>query len=589
MYREFWRLFVKDYGRLHLVILISVVTMVVSLLEGLNIGLLIPLLENLQSPGEKGNHWVSRAFFSLFDALGLPSGLGTILLFLGVIILVLSVFKYLRLILAGKAAADFVVWMRSKTMSNLLHTDLAYFHHEKIGALTGTLTYQAGMASSTLTIITEAAASIGVITAYLITAFLISPALTFIALVMLLVIYFVVQPYIVRAKILGGHVADSNNELEAAAVENLSGIRVIKMLLLEQFKSREFNDSASNVRDATVALLRNRAKILAIQEIALFTLIGGIVYAGVAILKLEISVIVALLFILYRLTPRVTGVNSMRQAVASNAAAVRYIIGVMDDTVTPSISSGNQRFDGLREGIELKNISFSYNGGANVLQDTNVYLEKGKVTALVGMSGAGKSTLVDMILRFYDPTSGSVNADGVDIKNLDLESWRNSIGVVSQDVYLFNDSVSNNIGLGQPGSSKESILTVAKQAYAHDFIQQLPQGYETLVGDRGSNLSGGQRQRIALARAILKRPQILILDEATSSLDSESEQLVQDYIDEIRGSCTILVVAHRMSTIRSADKIAVLQDGRIVEEGDWDALLTEAGVFANFHRLQIRD
>jgi ABC-type multidrug transport system fused ATPase/permease subunit len=194
---------------------------------------------------------------------------------------------------------------------------------------------------------------------------------------------------------------------------------------------------------------------------------------------------------------------------------------------------------------------------------------------------------VDLILRFYDPVQGSIEVDGVDLKDLDLTSWRRSIGVVSQDIYLFNETIAYNIGVGRTDANIEQIVEAAKQAYAHDFIQQLADGYETKIGDRGWNLSGGQRQRIALARAILKRPEILILDEATSSLDSESEQLIQDYMKEIRNSCTMIVVAHRTSTIQDADKIVVLLDGVIAEEGDWDTLSAGSGLLANYHRLQI--
>jgi subfamily B ATP-binding cassette protein MsbA len=174
----------------------------------------------------------------------------------------------------------------------------------------------------------------------------------------------------------------------------------------------------------------------------------------------------------------------------------------------------------------------------------------------------------------------------VDLRELDLESWRKTIGVVSQDVFLFNDTVANNIALWRPEASQESIIEAAKQAYAHEFIQQMPEGYETTIGDRGWNLSGGQRQRLALARAIFSKPEVLILDEATSSLDSESERFIQEYINEIRGTRTLVVVAHRMSTIRGADKIVVLEEGKIVEEGDLNSLLAASGPFARFYRLQ---
>ena len=222
-----------------------------------------------------------------------------------------------------------------------------------------------------------------------------------------------------------------------------------------------------------------------------------------------------------------------------------------------------------------------------VLEDASFAVEKGNITALIGVSGAGKSTLVDLVLRFHDPSSGSILVDGVDLRNLTLKSWRSAIGVVNQDIFLFNDTVFNNIAMGFPEATKEQIIEAATDAFADQFIRQLPQGYDTLVGERGWNLSGGQRQRIALARAILRKPQILILDEATSSLDSESEQYIQKYINNIKGISTVLIVAHRMSTIQSADKIVVLENGRITEEGNWDSLLAKDAGLANYLQLQI--
>ena len=586
MYREFWELFVKDYGRLRMSLLIIGLTFAVALLEGFNIGLLVPLLETLASPGQEGGHWVTRGIASLFDGLGVPFELGTILLAFVVLMLGVTGLKYLRLILVGKAREGFIVWMRSKNMWNLLHTDMSYFHSERLGVLTDTLTVQAYRGGDSLYIITEIVASLGVILAYLAAAFVIAPSLTGVVFAMLLVVSLGVQYNISKARTIGAGRVDQENELQASAVESLSGIHVVKSFLLERLRWMDFNSKAEKVGDASYSLHKHRSWMTAFQEIALFALVGGVIFVGVSVMNLDIAVVVTLLFILYRLTPRITQLNNQRQSLAAALASLHGVKMAIDDTSSPKIISGDKRFSKLRIGIELKNVYFSYDSSTEVLRDTSMTIESGKMTAIVGASGTGKSTLVDLILRFCDPVRGNIMVDGVDLIELDLASWRKSIGVVSQDVFLFNDTVANNIALGWQDDTQESIVEAAMEAYAHDFIQQLPQGYETRIGDRGTNLSGGQRQRIALARAILKKPEILILDEATSSLDSESEQLIQQYIRRIRGTCTIVVVAHRMSTIQDADKITVLEDGRIIEEGDWDSLLAEAGVFASYHRLQ---
>ena len=586
MYREFWDLFVKQYGGLRGGMAVFVLTTAVSLLEGLNIGLLIPLLETLKPPGEEGGHWVSRAMAGLFDSLGVPFELWTVVLTLGLFVLVLSGLKYLRMVLVAKMVRGFTVWMRLWVMHDLLHADMSYFHRQTLGRLTDTLTTQVHRAGISLTMITDISASAGVIFAYLIAALVVSPILTGVAVAMVLIVSLAMQFHILRAKAMSIAMVQAEKDLQAAGLENLSGIHVVKAFLLEQLRGKAYADTARQLGDTTYYLEKNRSQIIVLQEIALFGLVGGVVLVGVAWLGLNITLIVTLLFILYRLMPRITGLNAQRQSLLAGLASLKSVQQVAESTARPEIVSGEKPFTRLSRCIELQGVNFSYNETAHILKDTSFTIEKGEMTAIIGTSGAGKTTLVDLMLRIYDPVKGRILVDGVDLRELDLASWRRSIGVVSQDVFLFNDTIAGNIALERPGANMESIVAAARQAYAHDFIQELPEEYETQVGDRGWNLSGGQRQRIALARAILKKPDILILDEATSSLDSESEQLIHRYMREIRGTCTMVVVAHRMSTIQDADKIVVLQDGKIVEEGNWDSLLAGEGVFANYHKLQ---
>jgi subfamily B ATP-binding cassette protein MsbA len=231
-------------------------------------------------------------------------------------------------------------------------------------------------------------------------------------------------------------------------------------------------------------------------------------------------------------------------------------------------------------------VSFSYEGGAAVLQEVSFSIQAGEMVAFVGSTGAGKSTLLELIPRFYDVTSGSITIDGTDVRQGTLGSLRRQISTVSQEVLLFHDTIAHNIRYARPDAGLEEVMQAAKAAYAHDFILAQPQGYDSLVGDRGTLLSGGQRQRIAIARAILANPSILILDEAASALDAESEQLVEASIDALRGGRTILVAAHRLSTVRKADRIYVLEGGRIVESGTREDLLDLKGRFRQLHDIQ---
>jgi subfamily B ATP-binding cassette protein MsbA len=394
------------------------------------------------------------------------------------------------------------------------------------------------------------------------------------------------QYFINKAGKISAETVIRNNEYQVAAVESLSGIQVIKSFLLEGVRSQEFRSKAGDVAEIEFQQNRNQARMIVLQEIVFFSLIGGIVYVGVSLLDISIAVIVALLFVLYRLMPRVLALNTFRQSVAESLVKVHAVSIAMEKPAVISVISGTTPFQGFHAGIELKDVSFSYNGGANVLEGVGFSINKGEMTAIVGASGAGKSTLIDLILRNFDPVNGAISVDGINLREFDLSTWRQAIGVVSQDVFLFNETVEYNIGLDRPDVTAEQIRTAAERAYADEFIREMPHGYETKIGDRGLNMSGGQRQRIALARAIVQTPEILILDEATSSLDSESERLIQNYMNEIRGTCTQVVVAHRTATIRDADKIVVLEDGKVVEEGDWDHLIHSAGVFAKNQTIQ---
>lgn len=588
MISEFWELFVRQYGGLRAGLTAFVVTAGLSFLEAVNVSFLIPIVELVQSSEEGSEHWVSRAFSRLFESVGLPYELWSLLLAFGALLIVISAIKYLRMVLVARMITDFTVWMRSWMMDRLLHSSMAFFHGQNHaqGKLADTLTTQVTRASATSGAIADICTSITMVIAFLTAAFIITPTLTAITLGMLVIVGLLIQFLITRARILAAAQVQRELELQAVGLENLNGINVVKSFLLERLRGLAFTDKARQSAEIGYKLQLNRGQIVILHEIALFGFVGIILLLGVSILHLSISPIVALLFILYRLMPRIAGFNTQRQSLLATMASLHAAKVVADSAMEAQIISGETHFTELNQSIEFNQVSFSYNGSAKVLNGTQLTIAKGKMTAIMGSSGTGKSTIVSLLLRHYDPVDGQVLIDGVDLKDLDLPSWRDSIAVVSQDIFLFNDTIINNIEMGRPGASRETILEATRKAYAHDFIEALPDKYETQVGDRGWNLSGGERQRIALARAILKEPQIMILDEATSSLDSESERLIQDYIREIRGTCTLITIAHRTSTVQDADKIVVIQDGCVVEEGNWHDLLAGEGVFANYQRLQ---
>lgn len=578
MYKEFWRLFATEYHGAKRAVVICIMTIVVSMLEGINVGLLLPLLETLQ-PSDTERHWLSNFLEGLYSRLGVTLSLGTILLSLGAVVLIIAVFKYGRMVLIANTSTNFVAWLRQRTMKNLLNANMSYHHDQKIGDLASVLTTQANVASSTVVNSTELLANIGIIITYMTAALLISPLLTIVAFVVLLTSYLSMQFLITKAKFHGKSLADTQNNLETQALENLNGIKLIKSFSLESLSANLFKNKASEVAQAHYNLQKNRGLLLVLQEAVLFGLIAAMVYAGISVFGLEFSVIIAVLFILYRVAPRVTGLNNSRQAIAANVAGIHNVSQVIELSYNAVETSGNIHITGISRSIELIDLSFGYNNNNRIIQNASLSIEKGQVTAIVGETGCGKSTILDLVFKHYLPDAGSIVVDDNDLSKINLDSWRSIVGFVSQDIFLFNDTIRNNLSIADENYSYESIQQAVKLAQAEDFIIGLPNGYDTIVGDRGWNLSGGQRQKISLARAILKNPKILILDEPTSALDTDSEAVVQEYIENIKGSATVIVVSHRMSTIKNADKIAVLRGGKFVEIGNWETLMKQKGIF----------
>ncbi|MBV9085256.1 MAG: ATP-binding cassette domain-containing protein, partial [Acidobacteriaceae bacterium] len=295
------------------------------------------------------------------------------------------------------------------------------------------------------------------------------------------------------------------------------------------------------------------------------------------------------LILLYRLQPRIKQLDADRVVLDGLSASVEEVRSLLDETDKPYLRSGTRVPASLEKRILFENVSLHYGSGKRAaLESVTCSISMGETTALVGPSGAGKSSLISLICRFYDPSSGRLLIDDIPLKELDLAWWRNQMAVVSQEVYLFNASVAENIIYGKLDATREELLEAARKAHALEFIEELPEGFETVLDDGRIRLSGGQRQRLALARAFIRDPQILILDEATNSLDLISEQVVQDALEQFGRERTVLIIAHRISTIEHADKVIVLDAGRVVESGPVAHLVATGGLFSRFYALQLR-
>ncbi|MCK4349954.1 MAG: ABC transporter ATP-binding protein [Candidatus Krumholzibacteria bacterium] len=379
-------------------------------------------------------------------------------------------------------------------------------------------------------------------------------------------------------------------DMTSVLQETISGVRVVKAFGMEDFEKGKFD--LFNFRYLREYLKMRRFAELASPTSELLGILASVVilwYGGRLVIEESLDPANLMLFVgamLWIVTP-IKNLSKLNSVVQEALASGQRVLQILD-IGSEDEDSGENVIDGVGEKIVYEKVSFSYNDGVEVLSGVDFEIGRGDVVAIVGPSGAGKSTIADLLPRFYRPTTGRISIDGNDIADIGLSSLRSIMGIVTQETILFNDTIFNNIAYGLSDCPLDGVIEASKAANAHSFISAMPDGYETVIGDRGVQLSGGQRQRIAIARALLKNPQILLLDEATSSLDVESEALVQEAIERLVKGRTTLVIAHRLSTIRNADKIVVVENGRIEQIGTHEELIGEAGTYRKLYHLQIK-
>ncbi len=484
--------------------------------------------------------------------------------------------------------------LRNHLYEHLHRLSLSFFHGRKTGQILSRITYDVTLVRQAVSaVFTNLVRDLLLVVFYLGLVLWISWRLALVSFVVLPPIMYVVGR--VSRKLRKHSAASQQRMADVTTVlqETVSGIRIVKAFAMEDLEIRRFRDSTQGYFKSLVRL--QRVGSLATPLTEFLAVVGALVvlwYGGLQVLEGTglspdwFIIFVASMISAMSPIKKLTQVNTQLQ---EGLVAARRIFDLLDTEPEITEKPGAVEISGVKEELRFENVSFGYGPGRLVLRDIRLTVGAGEMLAIVGPSGAGKSALVYLVPRFYDPTAGRISIDGVDLRDLRLRSLRNLMDIVTQETILFNDSIWNNIAYGMEGATHDAVVRSARAANAHTFIEAFPEGYATVIGDRGVKLSGGERQRVAIARAFLKNPPILILDEATSSLDSESELLVQEALDRLMADRTTLVIAHRLSTIQNADKIVVLQDAEIAAIGTHDTLMAEPGVYRRLHDTQFRN
>ncbi len=564
--------------------------------------LLVPFLNALfkarQFIPTTSARWISAAQEQLVGAFLNPADpLGSVEVMIVAIVAIVAV-KNVFVWLGGQFGASLqenvTRDLRDAVFTHMQRLPLRWFQRTKTGQIISRVLADTEQTKALITeLVTRTLQNVAQVVGTIIVLLGYSVRLTVVALVIAPLLTLALQP--ILRKLRKGHrrLRGDYGEITSVLQEVVSGVRLVKSFRGEPYEDRRFTDashrySSGMVRITRIAFLSQPMTELIGTSVAVLILWIGAREVLLGRGTMDGATLITFMIMVMRLLPPFKQLSQAPTTAQQALASAERLFEVLDHPTEQQLDSGTREASGLREALSFEHVSFAYDDEP-VLRDVTFTARRGEVIALVGASGAGKSTLVDLIPRFYEPSSGAIRLDGVDTRDIRLASLRGLTGIVSQDTVLFNDTVRNNIAYGAADRFTDAqVEAAARAANAHAFITELPQGYGTVLGERGTRLSGGQRQRLAIARALLTDPPILILDEATSALDTESERLVQEAIDRLLAGRTVFVIAHRLSTVVHADQILVLERGEIVERGTHAELLARRGIYHRLHAAQLR-
>jgi ATP-binding cassette, subfamily B, bacterial MsbA len=593
---SFWRdnyLILREFKRFSRIAILAIIfTIIGATFEGLTVALIASFLQGLTNPNEapikSGIHWLD---LSILATEASPTErvyrLSSLIL---VAIWLRSGFVYLGGFYSRRSELNLGANLRQRLFEQLQNLSLSYYSKSRSGELLNSLTNEVNQTMLAVNEAFKLFARSYTLLIYLITMLCLSWQLSIIAVMMYGLLSAGLSNLIRRLREASFAVPKVEGHFTSTAIEFINGIRTVQASATQDFERQKFDHAVEELTQARIKVVSMEEIVKPLAEGFASTILIALITVSFVVFvisgKMQGASILTFMFILFRMMPLVSQVNGIRSKLVSHRGTMDNLKELLRTDDKIYLKNGSIPFYKLQESIAFVNVDFGYDPQEPVLRNLNLSIAKGQTIALVGASGAGKTTLADLIPRFYDPDRGKILIDGVDLKELDINSLRRRMAIVSQDTFIFNTSIKNNIAYGLTKVDEEAIEKAAHLANAWEFIQEMPEGLETVLGDRGVRLSGGQRQRIAIARALVRNPEILILDEATSALDSVTERLIQESLERLTVGRTVIAIAHRLSTIVRSDLVVVLEQGQIVEQGGYQELLDRRGKLWKYHQIQ---
>ena len=590
---KFWQnnyLVLREFKHFRKVALLALIfSVLAAAFEGFSIGFLLTFLQSLTNSADAEPIQTGITWFDIW-ILGINTSATSRMYRISILILLStwlrSGFDYFSSIYTESAQLHLADRLRKRMFEHLQALPLSYFVKTRSGELINTITTEIerlkqGFGGVAFVIIRGMAVAV-----YFVTMFLISWQLSIVSVLLFALLGVGLSTLNARVRESSFGISNANGAFHSTATEFINGIRTVHASGTQDFERQRFYGVSGQLLNASIKVAKAWTLVKPIASAIATTAIIGLIILSFTVFTLPVASLLTFFFVLMRVVPSIQDINGTVAFLSTLNGSLDNVKQLLESDNQGYFQNGSAEFTKLNRSIDVVSVDFGYEPSSLVLHNITLTLEKGKTTALVGASGAGKTTLADLIPRFYDPTQGHIHIDGIDLKEIDIYSLRKNMAVVSQDTFIFNTSVWNNIAYGTEHATEAEIKEAARLANALKFIEDMPQGFDTQLGDRGVRLSGGQRQRIAIARALLRDPQILILDEATSALDSVSERLIQESLEKLSVGRTVIAIAHRLSTIAKADKVVVMEGGYIVEQGKYQDLLKQRGKLWKYHQMQ---